>query len=83
MEDITKSKPQLIGNNIQLLMDKVAVYENSIERKAQVREDLHKIIPKNRLTGLINGNYMLSLKEAVSLSQYFNCSIEDVLRFEK
>jgi plasmid maintenance system antidote protein VapI len=83
MEDITKTTPHFIGNNIGLLIDKKALAKNDLESKAQTKEDLHKIIPKNRLSGLINGSYMLSLREAVIIARYFECSIEEVLRFEQ
>jgi hypothetical protein len=83
MEDITKTTPHFIGNNIALLIAKRAISENSNDVQDKVREDLHKVIPKNRLTGLINGNYMLNLREAVLIAKYFECTIEDVLRFEE
>jgi len=71
----------VVGNRIgELINKKIAGSSDPDEKRKEVLASLEKLIPKNRLTGLIKGTFKMHLDEAFYLKKVLECStVEEVL----
>jgi len=73
---------QLIGNNIQLILDAKSVQAKNPSIKDDLVKELQKYIPRNRLSGLIRNTYKISVDELVIVCKILDVKADDVLNVQ-